>query len=215
MQVGVTKELVNDALAISDAWSSELDLRDLIEAELRASGVLNLRVDVVAVGKAAREMASAARDVLTEHVQRQLVIVDEGPAISLDVDVEFVIGEHPRPGLGSLMAGERLVEFLEGSKNAECTIFLISGGASSLCALPQSPVDLDDLGELFAAVLESGADITTLNQLACGEFADRRGRDTSPCPDLALDRPHHGRQRRVGGALGGVGLDVRLHAAAS
>ena len=61
MQVGVTKELVNDALAISDAWSSELDLRDLIEAELRASGVLNLRVDVVAVGKAAREMASAAR----------------------------------------------------------------------------------------------------------------------------------------------------------
>jgi len=55
----VTKELVNDALAISDAWSSELDLRDLIEAELRASGVLNLRVDVVAVGKAAREMASA------------------------------------------------------------------------------------------------------------------------------------------------------------
>jgi len=56
MQVGVTKELVNDALAISDAWSSELDLRDLIEAELRASGVLNLRVDVVAVGKAAREM---------------------------------------------------------------------------------------------------------------------------------------------------------------
>jgi len=165
MQVGVTKELVYDALAISDAWSSELDLRDLSEAELRASGVLNLRVDVVAVGKAAREMASAARDVLTEHVQRQLVIVDEGPAISLDVDVEFVIGEHPRPGLGSLMAGERLVEFLEGSKNAECTIFLISGGASSLCALPQSPVDLDDLGELFAAVLESGADITTLNQL--------------------------------------------------
>jgi len=97
MQVGVTKELVNDALAISDAWSSELDLRDLIEAELRASGVLNLRVDVVAVGKAAREMASAARDVLTEHVQRQLVIVDEGPAISLDVDVEFVIGEHRVP----------------------------------------------------------------------------------------------------------------------
>jgi len=52
---------------------------------------------------------------------------------------------------------------------------LISGGASSLCALPQSPVDLDDLGELFAAVLESGADIHDTQPTACGEFADRRG----------------------------------------
>ena len=93
------------------------------------------------------------------------MIVEEGPAFSLDADVEFVIGEHPLPGLGSLMAGERLVEFLESSTDAECTIFLISGGASSLCALPQSPMELDDLHELFAAVLEAGADITTLNQL--------------------------------------------------
>jgi glycerate-2-kinase len=63
------------------------------------------------------------------------------------------------------LAGERLVEFLEGSSGAECTIFLISGGASSLCAFPTSPIDLDDLHELFAAALESGANITTLNQL--------------------------------------------------
>jgi glycerate-2-kinase len=63
------------------------------------------------------------------------------------------------------LAGERLVEFLERPVDAECTIFLISGGASSLCALPASPVDFEDLRELFAAVLESGADITTLNQL--------------------------------------------------
>jgi len=119
-------------------------------------------------------MASAARDVLTEHVQRQLVIVDEGPAISLDVDVEFVIGEHPRPGLGSLMAGERLVEFLEGSKNAECTIFLISGGASSLCALPQSPVDLDDLASC-SRQCSSRCGHHDTQPTACGEFADRRG----------------------------------------
>jgi len=95
----VTKELVNDALAISDAWSSELDLRDLIEAELRASGVLNLRVDVVAVGKARARWRRPRATCSQNNVQRQLVIVDEGPAISLDVDVEFVIGEHPRPGL--------------------------------------------------------------------------------------------------------------------
>lgn len=157
--------LINDALAISDAWSRGLDIRELIESQLRASMVLDLDVDIVAIGKAAREMAEAARDVVGEHAKRGLIVVDEGPAFSLNSDVEFVIGEHPLPGLGSLMAGQRLVEFLDQPVGAECTIFLISGGASSLCALPQPPVELDDLHELFAAALESGADITTLNQL--------------------------------------------------
>ena len=142
-----------------------LDLHRLISTALRDADVGEGRVDVVALGKAAREMASATRDVLGERVRRQLVIVDEGPAFSFDADVEYVIGEHPRPGLGSLMAGERLVAFLDEGDGADLTIFLVSGGASSLCALPQAPMDLEDLHELFAAVLESGADITTLNKL--------------------------------------------------
>jgi glycerate-2-kinase len=164
---------LTDALAISDAWSSELNLRELLEQQLGASGALEGVLDVVALGKAAREMASALHDVVGERVQRQLIIVDEGPAFSLLSDVEFVIGDHPLPGLGSLMAGERLVEFLEKPTTAECTIFLVSGGASSLCALPESPVTLEDLHELFQAVLAAGADITTLNQLraACSRIA--------------------------------------------
>jgi glycerate-2-kinase len=164
MQVRVTTKLLDDALAICDAWSSELDLHDLIKGQIRESGEITGSVDVVAIGKAAREMAAALHDILGVQVQRQLVIVDEGPAFSFDADVEFVIGEHPLPGLGSLMAGVRAVEFLESSV-AQCTIFLISGGASSLCVLPQSPMELEDLHDLFAAVLETGADITTLNRL--------------------------------------------------
>ncbi|MGB8197374.1 MAG: DUF4147 domain-containing protein [Acidimicrobiales bacterium] len=169
----MTSELLIDALAISDAWSSELDLHEMIESQLRASEMLGVDVDIVAIGKAAREMASVVRDILVDHVLRQLVIVDEGPALSFDANVEFVVGEHPLPGFGSLLAGERLVEFLQDSHRAQCTIFLISGGASSLCSLPMSPVELEDLHELFAAVLEAGADITTLNQLraACSTIA--------------------------------------------
>jgi glycerate 2-kinase len=169
----MTSELLHDALAISDAWSRALDLHTMIETQLHDLDVSDADVDIVAVGKAAREMAGAARDVLGDHVLRELVVVDEGPAFSPDADVEFVIGEHPLPGLGSLMAGERLVEFLDQSSAAQCTIFLISGGASSLCALPASPVDLEDLHELFAAALAAGADITTLNKLraACSSIA--------------------------------------------
>src|SRR5580692_6977559 len=111
----MTSELLDDALAISDAWSRALDLHAMIKTQLRSLDVRD-GVDLVAIGKAAREMAVAARDVLGDHVLRELVIVDEGPAFSLDADVEFVIGEHPLPGLGSLMAGERLVDFLDESR---------------------------------------------------------------------------------------------------
>jgi glycerate 2-kinase len=161
----VTTRLLDDALAITNAWSKELNLHHLIRGQILEADLNGLDVDVIAMGKAAREMAAALHDILGERVQRQLVIVDEGPALSFDSDVEIVIGEHPLPGLGSLMAGERLVEFLEGSNDAACTIFLISGGASSLCVFPQSPMEIEDLHGLFAAVLESGANITTLNQL--------------------------------------------------
>jgi glycerate 2-kinase len=169
----MASELLIDALAISNAWSSALDLHAMIETQVHDLDVRDVGVDLVAVGKAAREMALAAREALGVHLLRQLVIVDEGPAFSLDANVEFVIGEHPLPGLGSLLAGERLVDFLDQSSAAQYTLFLISGGASSLCALPASPVDLEDLHELFAAVLEAGADITTLNKLraACSSIA--------------------------------------------
>ena len=206
----MTSELLHDALAISDAWSNALDLHAMIETQVRSLDVPDAGVDIVALGKAAREMALAARDVLGDHVLRQLVIVDEGPAFSLDADVEFVIGEHPLPGLGSLMAGERLVDFLDQSSAAQCTIFLISGGASSLCALPTSPVVLDDLHELFAAVLEYGADITDPQQTARRVFEHRRWCSLASCPDATFVLARHGRQRRVGGALGGVGPDLRL-----
>jgi glycerate 2-kinase len=161
----VTSQLLQDALEISAAWSTSVDLVELIESPLRDTGFIGLSVDVIALGKASREMAAAAHAVLGDHVLRQLIIVDEGPAIALDADVEFVVGNHPVPGLGSLLAGERLVDFLDAPSEATCTLFLISGGASSLCALPEVPMNLESLGELFAAALESGADITTLNQL--------------------------------------------------
>jgi glycerate-2-kinase len=58
-----------------------------------------------------------------------------------------------------------LLAFLTEPTDATCTVFLVSGGASSLCARPQPPIDLADLHEMFDAALESGVDITVLNKL--------------------------------------------------
>jgi len=84
------------------------------------------------------------------------------------------------------MAGERLVSNSWRAEESECTSFDFRRRIEPL-RVPQFAVDPSRSGRAVAAVLESGADIRTLNQLraASSRIAGAR---YSPCPDLALDR---------------------------
>ncbi len=160
----MTSKQRDDALAISDEWRSVLNLRELVESRLRHAGVVEDTVDLVAIGKASRSMVDACREVLGDRVRRAFLVVDEVEATD-DPSSAVIVGEHPFPGAGSVRAGERLLEFLAAPTDASCTLFLVSGGASSLCSRPQPPVNVGDLHELFNAALASGLDITALNKL--------------------------------------------------
>ncbi len=153
------ERLVTDLLAIASSWTDHVVIDDLIGPAVNDLDVGS--VDVVAIGKAAPEMTGAAAAHLGERLRRRLVISDADAAAS---SRDVVIGEHPVPGPASLRAAHQLLDFL-GSSDAELTLVLVSGGASSFCALPVSPVDLSALGELWTAALAVGADITTLNRL--------------------------------------------------
>jgi glycerate-2-kinase len=154
----------DDALAISDEWRGVLSLHELIETRLQQANVLDDTIDIVAIGKASGAMTTACREILGGHVRRAFLVVDEAGGFATPGSEEMV-GEHPLPGEGSARAGERLLAFLAEPADATCTLFLVSGGASSLCARPQPPVGVDDLHEIFNAALESGVDITTLNMV--------------------------------------------------
>jgi glycerate-2-kinase len=156
--------LREDAGAISSRWNSDLDLTALIANRLVDSSALEGSVDLVGIGKASREMAHAARTVLGPRVHRTMVISDVGEQVDT-IEERVLIGEHPVPGSGSLRTGKELTSFLESDGHADSTLFLLSGGASSLCVLPASPLTLNDLSEIWSAVLRAGIDITTLNQI--------------------------------------------------
>ena len=147
-----------------------MSLQHLVEQRLREASCLHSHVDVVAIGKASREMAAAVQSILGDNVLRRLIVSDDADAV---LDLESTIGQHPVPGEGSLAAGRQLVAFLDTPSRAVCTIFLLSGGASSLCVLPAPPLQLDDLRRVWLAALEAGLDITTLNKIRalCSEIA--------------------------------------------
>ena len=162
----MTAQLVSDALAISGQWRHELDLEQLLGAALRPEWMNESEIDVVAIGKGARSMASATSLLLGPRVSRQLVITDElmGNTNEGGAGVELLVGDHPIAGPASERAGRRLLEFL-GTSASDLTLFLLSGGASSLCAYPQAPLTIDDLAAVWDVALRRGLDITTLNQL--------------------------------------------------
>jgi len=156
--------LLEDARAISSKWIEDLKLSSLIEDRLDAGAPIEGTVDLVAIGKASREMARAAQMVLGSRVRRTMVVSEAGEESGTS-EGRVLFGEHPIPGAGSLRAGTEVVTFLESDEYAESTLFLLSGGASSLCVLPAAPLTLDDLSEIWRASLRAGIDITTLNQI--------------------------------------------------
>ncbi|HQU26203.1 MAG TPA: DUF4147 domain-containing protein [Acidimicrobiales bacterium] len=152
--------LLADALEIARSLE-RLDLGAAVAERLAEAGVPGSTggpVDLVGVGKAAPELVRAARRALRARVGRVLTIA-EAPGEGV------VVGDHPRPGTRSLAAGARLLDFLEAGSASALTLFLVSGGASSLAVAPVAPVAVEDLAALFDAATARGVDVVALNRL--------------------------------------------------
>jgi glycerate-2-kinase len=152
-------------MAIAGSWRAALDIDVLVREGLAKAEVAG-PVDVVALGKAAPELAAAAVGALEEPPSRVFIATDEdgshAPCLER-LDYELAVGEHPVPDAGSLRAGRALLEFLESPTLATTTLILVSGGASSLCVAPVAPIEIADVQSIWRAALLAGFDITELN----------------------------------------------------
>lgn len=167
----MTSKLASDVQAISGQWLREMDLASLFVGPLAPLEESDSIIDLVAVGKASREMAAATRSILGDRVRRRLIVCDSESASLDPPDPDVLVGEHPIPGEGSRYAARALLAFLGAGTEAELTLFLVSGGASSLCSWPETPLEMSDLQRVWAAALENGVDITTLNKVRAATSA--------------------------------------------
>jgi glycerate 2-kinase len=141
--------------ANGSCWT--LDGQDLI---LPTNG----RVFLLAVGKAASSMTSAALDRLGDQLSACIMIVpppvDQVPARA---DCRVFAGGHPLPDENSLHAGRSVLEMLAGAHPEDTLLCLLSGGASAMLELPVEGIELDDLIEVTRLLLRSGAPIQDIN----------------------------------------------------
>jgi hydroxypyruvate reductase len=138
-----------------------VDARRLVDAALVRRRPSAAPVWVIAAGKAAGGMAAAALDVLGPRVAGGL-IVSPAPAI-VQANLDAVAGEHPQPGPGSHDAGRRALGIAAAVPADAELVILISGGASSLLALPAEGLQLEDKRLATRVLLRAGADIYALN----------------------------------------------------
>jgi len=161
---------------------------------------------IVSIGKAGATMFDAV-DALLSHalpgdlLSRSAVVSAPMPPQRLDDRVLYFRGGHPEPNVASIAAARTALDAVAEAAEDALVLFLISGGASSMCELPLSDtVSLDDLILLNRALVGSGASIAEVNtvrkhlsRVKGGRLAAHAGsRDkitllVSDVPDSALD----------------------------
>lgn len=122
-------------------------------------------IHLVAVGKAADEMAHAVGAAAGARLAGALVISDhEGPAFP---GGRRLVGDHPVAGPASMAAGAAVRDFLtrRSFRPGDRVVFAVSGGSSALLVAPLKPLCLDDLTTLHRHLVLSGLDVTQINQV--------------------------------------------------
>lgn len=121
------------------------------------------RVLLVAIGKAAYQMAKTAREILGDRLDSGIVITKYGHVKGPIDGLECLEAGHPVPDGNSFQATERAVELVSDLSAEDTVIFLVSGGGSALFEKPLiSGKEIQDITE---QLLRSGASITEMNTI--------------------------------------------------
>jgi glycerate-2-kinase len=146
--------------AIGACHAGTLTARSLEDAEARAELSRARRIVGIATGKAAVEMQGAVAAAVEPQRWAGGVVVTDGPP-----NATSYIGGHPLPDDGSLRAGAAIEELLVSAQLGpdDLVVASVSGGTSSLVALPVDGVTLDDLRAATADLLAAGIDVTRMN----------------------------------------------------
>ena len=132
------------------------------------------RTIVIGAGKASGEMARAF-EALWDGPLEGIVVTRRGSHAPCN-RIEIIEASHPVPDVASLMASRRLMETVSGLTEDDLVVALISGGGSSLLALPQDGLTLDDEIAVAEVLLASGAPISAMNVVRTQLSAIKGGR---------------------------------------
>ena len=121
------------------------------------------KVVLIAVGKAAWQMADAAYDFLGNRISGGVVVTKYDHSKGKIGNLEIYEGGHPVPDENSYRGTSAAINAVEGLGEEDIVLFLVSGGGSALFEKPLIPSS--DMARLTSELLASGASITEMNTI--------------------------------------------------
>ena len=158
----MNKKLRQDAETIAMAAINHVNPSRAVKGALEGF-VFPGRIYLVAVGKAAWEMAKAAKECLKQEIYDGSVVTKYGHVKAEMEGITCLEAGHPVPDENSLLATEKVLEMTRGLKAEDTVIFLLSGGGSALFESPYVPIE--ELQNITEQLLHSGADIVEMNTI--------------------------------------------------
>jgi len=115
----------------------------------------------VAFGKAGDSMTRALNAIIP--IKSGIVVIPKGSKSRIKgKKFQIFNSRHPKPDKTSVKAAKEVMKFVQNKRSDELIIFLVSGGGSSLLAMPNE-ITLDDKIHVTTVLLKSGATIQEFN----------------------------------------------------
>ena len=115
----------------------------------------------IAFGKAGDSMTRALNAIIP--IKSGIVIIPKGSKSKIKgKKFQIFNSSHPKPNQTSVKAAKEVTKFLQNRRSDELVIFLVSGGGSSLLAMPNN-ITLNDKIHVTDLLLKSGATIQEFN----------------------------------------------------
>ena len=140
------------------------------------------RVILVAAGKAAWQMAKAAKSCC--RIDSGIVITKYGHVVNPLEGVDCREAGHPIPDENSFAATQAALELTDNLKETDTVLFLLSGGGSALFEKPL--ISGEELQDITAQLLSCGAEITEINTIRKRLSAVKGGKFAQHCADEQL-----------------------------
>lgn len=137
------------------------------------------RVLLVAAGKAAWQMAKAARDCLGDRIDSGVVVTKYGHVMGPLGNFVCREAGHPVPDENSFAATQAALDLVANLTENDTVLFLLSGGGSALFEKPLVPGEV--LQDITGQLLACGADIVEINTIRKRLSAVKGGRFAECC----------------------------------
>jgi glycerate 2-kinase len=152
-------------------------------AVIRALNQLTFSNDLVlvAIGKAAWNMAKAAKDTLGNKLKKGIVVTKYKHSKGHINNFEIIEAGHPIPDENSVLGAKKALDLVANISPDTEILFLISGGGSALFEKPLDGVVLKDIINITQHLLSCGADIVEINTIRKHLSAVKGGRFAQKC----------------------------------